>query len=82
MDYSKYYKHPDRPGEGAKKREHLQGQNKIHVVMGEFKRHTLRSGSGDKVTNRDQAIAIAMSEAGMSKKRRKEQAERLSRMKK
>jgi hypothetical protein len=38
---------------------------KIHKVMGEFKRGKLRSGSkhGPKVTNRKQAIAIAMSEA-------------------
>ena len=39
--------------------------------MGEFKRGTLRSGSGQKVTNRDQAVAIAMSEAGMARSKRK-----------
>lgn len=44
---------------------------KVGVVLGEFKRGTLRSSSGEKVTDRDQAIAIAMSEAGMSRKRRK-----------
>jgi len=36
-------------------------------VMSEFKHGTLKSGSGHKVEDRDQAIAIAMSEAGMSK---------------
>lgn len=38
--------------------------DKIHKVMGEFKRGTLHSGSkkGPKVKSRKQAIAIAMSE--------------------
>lgn len=31
--------------------------------MHKFKEGTLRSGSGDKVTDRDQAIAIGLSEA-------------------
>jgi hypothetical protein len=44
--------------------------NKIGKVMGEFKRGTLKSGSGAKVKNRRQALAIAMSEAGMSKKKK------------
>ena len=45
---------------------------KVKKVMGEFKRGTLRSGSkhGKKVTDEDQAMAIAMSEAGMSKKKK------------
>ena len=44
------------------------GREKVHAVMGEFKRGTLRSGgSGKKVKSRKQAVAIAMSEAGMSK---------------
>lgn len=60
-------KHPDKPGAGAKKRKHLKGKTKVHVVMSEYKRGTLRSGSGKKVTNRKQAIAIALSEAGLSK---------------
>lgn len=37
--------------------------DKVGVVMGEFKRGKLRSSSGDPVTDRKQAIAIAMSEA-------------------
>ena len=35
---------------------------KIAKVMGEFKRGTLKSSSGKKVTNRKQAVAIANSE--------------------
>lgn len=37
-------------------------------TMGEYKRGTLKSGSGKKVTSRKQAIAIAMSEAGKAKR--------------
>jgi hypothetical protein len=59
--------HPDKLGAGAKKRKHLKGQEKVHVVIKEFKRGTLHSGSGKIVKNRKQAIAIAMSEAGLSK---------------
>ena len=39
---------------------------KIGKVMGEYKEGTLKSSSGQKVKSRDQAIAIAMSEAGRS----------------
>jgi len=39
-------------------------QRKVSKVLGEFKAGTLRSGSGQKVTGRDQAIAIALSESG------------------
>ena len=44
---------------------------KIPKVMGEFKAGTLKSSSGQPVTSRDQTIAIAMSVAGMSKKKRR-----------
>lgn len=50
-------------------KKHVRGQKKVGVVMGEFKRGKLKSGSGQKVTDRKQAVAIAMSEAGLSKKR-------------
>lgn len=36
---------------------------KVEKVMHEFKEGTLRSSSGDKVKKRDQAVAIALSEA-------------------
>ena len=39
---------------------------KIGKVMGEYKEGKLKSSSGQKVKSRDQAIAIAMSEAGRS----------------
>lgn len=66
-------KHPDVLGAGAKKRKKLKKEEKIETVMKEFKGKTLRSGgSGKKVTNPKQAIAIALSEAGESKKKAKE----------
>jgi hypothetical protein len=39
------------------------GQSKIHKVMHEKKEGTLKSSSGQKVTSRKQAVAIALSEA-------------------
>lgn len=47
------------------------GKKKVEKVMHEFKEGTLHSGSksGPEVTSRRQAIAIAMSEAGMAKKK-------------
>jgi hypothetical protein len=39
------------------------GDRKVSKVMHEFKEGDLRSRSGQKVTNRKQAIAIALSEA-------------------
>jgi hypothetical protein len=44
-------------------------KRKVSKVMHEYKRRTLESGSGKKVTKRKQAIAIAMSESGQSRKR-------------
>lgn len=41
---------------------------KISKVMGEYKDKKLKSSSGDKVTNRKQAVAIAVSEAKRKKK--------------
>ena len=43
---------------------------KISKVMGEFKDKKLKSSSGQKVKSRDQAVAIAMSEAGRSMPKR------------
>jgi hypothetical protein len=46
-------------------------QAKVKAVLHEFKAGTLRSSAGPKVTNRKQAQAIALSEAGLSKPKRK-----------
>lgn len=52
------------------------GKTKIAKVMGEYKRGTLNAGinpkgpaKAPKAKSRKQAIAIALSEAGMSKKK-------------
>lgn len=42
---------------------------KVEKVMHEFKAGSLKSSSGDKVTSRKQAVAIAMSEARRSGKK-------------
>ena len=45
-------------------------QKKVGKVMGEFKEGTLHSGKGGKVvTNPKQGIAIALSEAGIKRKK-------------
>jgi hypothetical protein len=41
-------------------------KRKIHKVMKEHKSGTLKSGSAKKVTNRKQAVAIALNEARKS----------------
>jgi hypothetical protein len=47
-------------------------QKKVGKVMGEFKEGTLHSGKGGKVVkNPKQAVAIALSEADMSKPKKK-----------
>lgn len=48
-------------------------KGKVEKVMKEYSEGKLHSGSkkGPKVTSRKQAVAIAMSEAGMSKKKKK-----------
>ena len=56
-------KHKDVLGAGAKKRKALPAKEKVGVVMKEFKRGTLHSGNGEKVTNPKQAVAIGLSEA-------------------
>jgi hypothetical protein len=47
--------------------------------MGEYKRGSLRSSSGQKVTKRTQAVAIAMSEAGLSRRNRMSKRQRAMR---
>ena len=49
-------------------------KSKVHRVMKEYKSGTLKSGRGrrGKVKSRRQAIAIAMSESGQSRRRKKQ----------
>lgn len=65
----KALQHPDKLGEGAKKRKSLKAPEKVAAVMSEFKRGTLHSGSGEKVSSKKQAVAIALSEARRGKKK-------------
>lgn len=49
----------------------MKGEKKVAKVMREYKSGKLHSGKGGPVVkNPRQALAIALSEAGMSKKRR------------
>lgn len=51
--------------------EHLgPRRKKVGQVLSEFKTGKLRSGSGIKVKKRKQAVAIALSEAGLSRNRK------------
>jgi hypothetical protein len=49
----------------------VKNSKKVAKVMREYKGGTLKSSSGSKVKSRKQAVAIAMSEAGMAKKKAK-----------
>jgi hypothetical protein len=62
-------RHPDKLGAGAAKRKSLSAKEKIPTVMREFSRGSLFSGSGHKVKDKAQALAIGYSEAGKSKKK-------------
>lgn len=57
----------------AKKRASPQAKKKVEKVMHEYKEGKLHSGSkqGPKVKSRKQAIAIALSEAGVSTKKKR-----------
>jgi len=50
-------------------------QAKVRLVMQEFKSGKLTSGSGEKVTSAKQALAIALSTAGLSRKPKKDMSE-------
>jgi hypothetical protein len=47
----------------TKKKTSTRGKGKVEKTMHEYKEGSLKSGSGKKVTNRKQAIAIGLSEA-------------------
>lgn len=46
------------------------GKKKIGIVLGEYKRGTLKSSSGKQVKNRKQALAIALSEMRRNKRKK------------
>jgi len=56
-----------------KSKKKMAAKKKVAKVMREFKKGELRSGSkkGPKVTKKKQAVAIAMSEAGMARGKKK-----------
>lgn len=64
---------PSNPGKGSKAEQHEypSGKNKVGKVMHEYKEHTLKSSSGQKVTKRDQAVAIALSEQRQYEKKKR-----------
>lgn len=64
-------KHPDKLGAGAAKRKKLPNKDKIKTVMKEFSRGSLNSGSGHKVTDKRQALAIGYSEMGERKRKKR-----------
>lgn len=43
---------------------------KVQKVMGEYQEGSLRSSSGQTVTSRKQAVAIALSESGQRRKKK------------
>ena len=62
-DQDRAMEHPDKLGEGAKKRKKLKDpKDKFATVMREFYAGTLHDSSGKIVTNVEQAKAIAQSE--------------------
>lgn len=58
---------PRLPKDAPKKEK----QNRVKEEMHKFKNEELKSSTGEKVTNPKQAVAIALSEAGESKKSKK-----------
>jgi hypothetical protein len=50
-------------------------QAKVALVLREFKSGKLKSSSGEKVKSPQQALAIALSEAGMTRKPKKDQSD-------
>ena len=50
-------------------------QAKVALVLREFKQGALKSSSGEKITNPKRALAIALSEAGLSRKPKKDMSD-------
>lgn len=57
-------------------RKKCKGKKKVAKVMREYKAGKLKSSSGKKVKSRKQAVAVAMSEAGLTKKKGKKRAKK------
>lgn len=55
----------------TKKKATAKQQRKVSKVMREYKAGGLKSSSGSKVKSKKQAVAIALSEAGLSRKKAK-----------
>jgi hypothetical protein len=62
--------HPDRLGEGAKKRRKLSPKERAAPIVEEFKKGTLHSGSGKIVTKPSQMRAIIRSETTPKEKKK------------
>lgn len=69
-EIKKAMQHSDKLGEGAKKRKKLTPNQRAEAVMREFARGTLYSGNGKKVTDINQAKAIAISESKKKPKKK------------
>jgi hypothetical protein len=50
-------------------------QAKVRLVMQEFKSGKLKSSSGEKITDPRQALAVALAEAGLSRKPKKDMSD-------
>ena len=58
----------------ARARSETGRKRKVRKVMREYKRGKLKSRGGRRVRSRRQAVAIAMSESGQSRRRKKRRA--------
>ena len=61
-------KQAEKKARAAEKKAKKVQPEKVEKVMEEFKEGTLKTSAGETVTDQKQAVAIAMSEAGLSKK--------------
>ena len=56
----------------AKKKQTAKKTGKVEKVMSEYKKGTLNTGKSEKkVKSKKQAVAVALSQAGLSKKKKK-----------